>query len=320
VTAPLALVFLAGNRLPLLLLLIPLAAVYIALQRRRRHAAVRFTNVRLLAAVAPRMPGWRRHVPAAAAVVALAALVFGLARPVVQRREPKDSAVVMLAIDVSASMNATDVSPNRITAAQSAAKTFVKGLPSGFHVGLIAFDRTATVLAPPTADHASVVQAIDRLTTGPGTAAGEAIYTALDSISAAGQAVANGKPAAIVLLSDGVTTVGRSVDEAAGAAAEARIPVTTIAFGTDEGAVNIEGRLYRVPADPTSMAKIADTTGGSFFQAVTSQELKKVYNAIGNRVGYRLVEHDISMQAVTLGIIVLMIAFFTALLWAPRML
>ena len=165
----------------------------------------------------------------------------------------------------------------------------------------------------------ALVRAVDQLTTGPGTAAGEAIYTALDSIAAAGQADANGKPAAIVLLSDGVTTVGRSAEEAAQAAAAEHIPVTTIAFGTEEGTVNVQGRALSVPADPDTMARVADITDGSFFQAFSSQELKKVYDAIGNRVGYKTIRQDISMRFVTVGMILLMIAIGTAFVWAPRM-
>src|SRR3954454_7746159 len=166
-----AVTFLAAYRLQLLALVAVLGAIYLVLQRRRRHTAVRFTNVRLLASIAPRRPGWRRHVPAAAAALALAGLILGLARPVVDRRVAKDAATVMLAIDTSASMNATDVSPTRIEAAISAADAFVKGLPDGFKVGLIAFDRTATGLSPPTDDHKSVRRSIQQLTTGPGTAA-----------------------------------------------------------------------------------------------------------------------------------------------------
>src|SRR4051812_41357665 len=134
-----AVTFLAAYRLQLLALVALLGAVYLILQRRRRHAAVRFTNVRLLASIAPRRPGWRRHLPAVAAALALTGMILGLARPVVERRVAKDAATVMLAVDVSASMNATDVSPTRIEAAISAANKFVKGLPDGFRVGLISF-------------------------------------------------------------------------------------------------------------------------------------------------------------------------------------
>jgi Ca-activated chloride channel family protein len=316
----LAVTFLAANRLQLLVLVAALGVVYWVLQHRRRHAAVRFTNVRLLAAVAPKYPGWRRHVPAVAAALAISGLIFGLARPVVQKRVAKESAVVVLTVDVSASMNATDVSPTRIDAAKAAAKKFVHGLPAGFSVGLVSFDRTATVLSPPTTDHNSVVRAVDQLTTGPGTATGDAIYTALDVISAAGKAVANGKPAVIVLMSDGVPTVGRPVDDAANAAAAQHIPVTTIAFGTSDGTLNVQGQFVSVPADPDTMARIADITGGSFFQAVSAQELKKVYNSIGNRVGFKTIQKDVSMPVIAFGVILLMIACGAAMLWAPRML
>src|SRR4051794_11334932 len=319
-TPALAMTFLAAGRLQLLALVALLGVAYLIFQRRRRHAAARFTNVRLLASIAPRFSSWRRHAPAVAAAAALVGLIIGIARPVIEKRVPKDAAVVVLAVDVSASMEANDVSPSRIDAARSAAKKFVEGLPDGFRVGLIAFDRTATVLAPPTDDHDTVERAVSQLTTGPGTAAGDAIYTALDSITASGAAVADGKPAAIVLLSDGVTTVGRPVVDAANAAAAQHIPVTTIAFGTENATINVQGRFVGVPADPQTMAMVADTTGGSFFQAFSGSELKKVYDAIGNRVGYKTVRQDVSMPFVTIGIIMLMIACATAFVWAPRML
>ena len=217
--------FLSPGRLALLLVVLALAGLYAWLQRRRRHDAVRFSNLALLAEVAPPSPGWRRHVPAAAVALALGALVVAVAQPVRQVRVPKEAATVMMVIDVSASMDATDVSPSRLEAATAAAKTFVGDLPPQVRVGLVSFDRIARVVASPTVDHQKVLDGIDRLILGTGTATGEAIYTALDALAAAndtaGAAATEPGGSAIVLLSDGVPTVGRPVLGAAQDAADA---------------------------------------------------------------------------------------------------
>src|SRR5581483_7671117 len=158
--------FLAPERLALLILVAVLALLYAWIQRRRRHAAVRFTNVALLAAVAPPRPGWRRHLPAAAVALALIALVVSIAEPVHTVRVPKDAATIMLVIDVSASMDATDVAPTRLEAAVAAGKSFVDDLPPQIKIGLISFSRTAQVIASPTVDHQAVRDDIDRLILG----------------------------------------------------------------------------------------------------------------------------------------------------------
>jgi Ca-activated chloride channel family protein len=314
--------FLAPGRLVLLLGVAALAAAYVVLQRRRRHYAVRFTNLELLASVAPRRPGWRRHLPAAAMGLALVALVVGLARPARDERVPIEHATVMLVLDTSVSMNATDVEPTRLAAATSAAQKFVRGLPARLRVGLVTFDRTPRVLAAPTDDHGAVEQSLAQVTTGPGTAAGEAIYAALDSIKAsdatAGQARNDVPTAAIVLLSDGVTTVGRPVDEAAAAAAEQRVPVMTIAFGTQTGTVTVEGRTIPVPSDPASMAAVAETTGGRVFEASSASELRSVYDDIGSRVGYTVEQREIGMTFAAAAAALLVLALVGALVWTGR--
>ncbi|HEY2333193.1 MAG TPA: VWA domain-containing protein, partial [Acidimicrobiales bacterium] len=184
-------------RLLALVFVVGLTAAYLVLQRRRRKYAVRFTNLDLLDSVAPARAGWRRHVPAAAMAVALVALVISLARPTHDVRIPKDSAVVVLAIDVSASMSATDVSPTRLQAAVAAGSEFVKQMPAGFEVGLVAFDGTARVVRTPTKDHDSVVAALGQLEVGPGTATGDGILAALDSIAQAQSSDGTAQPAAV---------------------------------------------------------------------------------------------------------------------------
>lgn len=314
--------FLSPGRLWLLLLVAALVAAYLFLQRRRPQYAVRFTNLDLLASVAPKRPGWRRHVPAAAMALALVGLVFGLARPARDERVPKEAATVMLVVDVSASMQATDVAPDRLRAATDAALSFVDDLPDRLRLGLVAFDRTPRVLSPPTTDHASVEAGIRSLSTGPGTAAGDAIFVALDAITSAGGAgTTDGKQtAAIVLLSDGVTTVGSPVQDAAQAAVEQGVPVTTIAFGTEEGTVEFAGRVIPVPADPAAMTDLAETTGGAFFAAASGEELEGVYEDIGTRVGYTTEQREIGMTFVALSMALLLAGLGAALVWSNRLL
>jgi Ca-activated chloride channel family protein len=314
--------FLSPGRLVLLLVVLALAGLYVWIQHRRRHAAVRYTNLSVLAEVAPPNPGWRRHLPAAAVALALGALVVALAEPVQQVRVPKEAATVMMVIDVSASMDATDVSPSRLEAATAAAKTFVADLPPQVRVGLVSFDRIARVVASPTVDHQAVLDGIDRLILGTGTATGEAIYTALDALAAAndtaGAAATTHGGSAIVLLSDGVPTVGRPVLGAAQDAADQGVPISTIAFGTPDGTVTVQGRLVSVPADPDTMASVAEITAGKFFKAVSAKELRSVYKDIGTRVGYETEQRDASGPILTTAVIALLVASGLALIWNGR--
>ena len=313
------------SRLWLLLVVAGLAALYLWLGRRRRHRAVRFSNLALLKSVAPRHPGWRRHLPAALTALAMAALIVGLAGPTREVRIPKEAATVMLVLDMSASMEAVDVSPSRYEAAISAAKTFVSDLPDQVRVGLISFDRSPQVVASPTVDHEAVLAGLDQLTVGPGTAAGDALYAALDALTAAQDAAGiapspeGGEGAAVVLLSDGVTTVGSPVAAAAHLAAERGIPVSTIAFGTDAGTVVVQGEVIPVPADPDTMAQVAELTSGRFFEAGSVDELRSVYEDIGTRVGYETTTRDASGGLLAAGAVALAGAFGLGLAWNGRL-
>jgi Ca-activated chloride channel family protein len=295
-----------------------LAGVYVVLQRRRRHHAVRFTNLDLLAKVAPSRPGWRRHVPAAGMGLALVARGVALAGPSIERRVPKEQATVMLVIDTSASMLATDVAPNRLQSATAAAAEFAADLPARFQLGVVLFDRTARVAVTPTTDRTAVTQVLRSPTTGAGTAAGDAITAALDAI--AGVDAAPDVPAAIVLLSDGASTVGRPVEEAATTAAGRHVPVSTIAFGTPTGTVDVRGNKTPVPADPKTMAEVAAATGGASFEAFTGDELRAVYDDIGSRVGYNLEWRDSSAWFMTAAVALLFASLAAALVWTGRIL
>jgi len=177
--------FLAPGKLWLLLLVPALVAAYILLQRRRRSYTMRFTNLELLASVAPKRPGWRRHIPPVAMLLALVFLVGALARPVVERPVPREQAGIMLVIDVSLSMAATDIAPDRITAAKTAAIDFVHTLPKELKVGVVAFSELAGLVSPLTRDRQQTELAIDSLEPVGGTAIGEGLFTALDEISRA---------------------------------------------------------------------------------------------------------------------------------------
>ena len=233
----LALSFLAPSRLWLLLLPILLLAAYVVSQLRRRGYVVKFTNLDLLDSVAPKRPRWRRHLPAFALLLGLIALSLSLAKPAMAKDVSNHEAVVVLAVDTSLSMQATDVAPSRLAAAQQAAQAFLENVPKGVRVGLVSFNSGAQLLVPPTDQTAVVSRAIDNLQLGEGTAIGEAVFTSLDAIAEALQVDGKDspkatlepdekKPGVILLMSDGETTVGRSNDEAAAAASTQGAPST----------------------------------------------------------------------------------------------
>lgn len=310
--------FLAFGRLWLLLLVPALVAVYVALEFRRRRSAVRFTNLALLESVAPRRPAWRRHLPAAAFALMLASLVTAFARPTGLVRVPRERATVIVAIDTSISMMAEDVEPSRFVAAKQAASRFVDRLPERFNVGLVSFSGSAQVVVPPTTEHAGVTRAVDRLTLGPRTAIGEAIFASLDSVALL-PAGPGAPPARIVLLSDGETTAGRSNAEASEAARAAGVPVSTIAFGTDEGTVTVGDRQVPVPANREALSEIAEDTGGSFFEAASGKELREVYEDIGSSVGYTNERREVTSWFVGLGIVLAALSAAGSMLWSSRL-
>jgi Ca-activated chloride channel family protein len=312
--------FLAGGRLWLLLLVAALAAVYVVQQLRRKHYAVRFTNLALLDRIAPRRPAWRRHVPAIATLLALTTFVTAFAKPSRPTRVPRERATVVMAIDVSLSMEATDVAPNRIEAAKEAATSFVDLLPARLNLGLVSFSGTAQVLVAPTTDHTLVKRSIDTLELGPRTAIGEAVFLSLQSVNSVPSEPGQAKPPArVVLMSDGETTVGRSNESAAQAANEAKVPVYTIAFGTDEGTVAVEGRLVPVPVNRDALRQLAETTGAKAFDATSSKELKQVYADIGSSIGYRTVPREVTSWFVGLGLMFAMAAAAGSLVWSSRL-
>ncbi len=312
--------FLAANRLWLLLAVVALVVGYVVSQFRSKKYAVRFSNLSLLASVAPKRPGWRRHLPAAAFALALATFVLAFAQPTRDTKVPREQATIVMAIDVSLSMQATDVEPTRLQAAKAAAASFVDLVPSKLNIGLVAFSGTAQVLVPPTTDHTLLKRNIDNLQLGPATAIGEAIYASLSAIAAVPvQPGQKPPPARIVLMSDGATTVGRPNAPAAKAAADANTPVSTIAFGTQTGTVTVEGNPVRVPVNKDALRVIANETKGSFFEAASGKELKKVYADIGSSVGYRTERKEATALFVGLGLVFALVAAATSLVWFSRL-
>jgi Ca-activated chloride channel family protein len=316
--------FLASWRLLFLIAPAVLLVAYLWVQRSRRRVAVRFTSVDLLASVAPRRSGWQRHVASAALLGAL--VVLGFAQPARVERTPKQRATVILTLDISGSMIANDVTPTRLAAAQQAARGFVNALPSGVQLGLVSFSTSASVLVPPTSDRSSVLAAINGLQAGGGTATADALVLSLNTISALPPG-ADGKaaPAAIVLMSDGSPTIGRngvsagqSVLDASATAKQAGVKIDTIAFGTPDGIVVMEGQTIAVPSDPVAMAQIASATGGQTFTAQSADQLKSVYGQIGRVVGYDVHRHEITAWFTGIGFLVAALAGAAALMWTQR--
>jgi Ca-activated chloride channel family protein len=223
-----------------------------------------------------------------------------------------------MAVDTSLSMDATDVKPTRLRAAKEGAATFVDSVPAGVQVGLIGFSGTIRVLADPTTDHAALKRAVDRLTLGPGTAIGDAIFACLDTIFAAAGDHRSGD-ARIVLMSDGATTVGRPNSEAAHAAADAHVPVSTIAYGTDEGVLDYQGQLVPVPVDKAALSDIATATGGRFFEAASAEAIKHVYAGLGSSISHVTRRRELTTWFVGLGLSLIVVAAAGSLLWSPRM-
>jgi Ca-activated chloride channel homolog len=323
------------------LLLVPLAmAAYFYAQRRRARYAVRFTNIDVLASVMSTRPPWRRHVPSALLLLGLTALLLGLARPQATVLVPRQEATVVLSLDVSGSMKASDVKPSRLSAAQSAAGAFVDQLPGEFQVGLVTFSGEAEILAQPTTDRISVSEGIDSLRASGATAMGDAIVEALgltvppnpEGKRSAGprakkkeeQRKGDRPLQAILLLSDGYNTSGEIEPLDAAERAHARgIPVFTIALGTPEGVVEVPDsyggrRLVRVPPDYETLQEIARATGGEYYYAPSDEDLRRIYDNLGSRIGLVKDRQEITFAFAAAGLLLAGAAGGLSLLWNPR--
>lgn len=320
--------FLTPWRLAFLIGVAILALLYVWMQRRRRSYALRFAASDLLDSVAPHSPGFRRHLPALAFLAALGILVAAFAQPARAVEVPRERATVIVAIDVSLSMQATDVDPDRLQAAQAAASRFIDELPPTLNVGIVSFAGTAAVLVPPTQNRQAAHTAIENLRLAESTAIGEAIFTSLDAlVNVPAGADEELPPARIVLLSDGTTTVGRPDEQAIAAARQAEVPVSTIAFGTRTGSILydnpetefVETDRIPVPVEEDNLRAIAEGTGGAFFSASSLDELEEVYANIGSAIGFETVDREITDWFVAGGLVLLALSAGFSLLWFQRL-
>ena len=299
--------------------LVPLLSLaYVVAERRRDRASRRFSSEAMLPNVVPSRPGWRRHVPPLLMLLAVAALLAGMARPEAALSVPRERATVLLAIDSSDSMLSADVEPSRLAAAQSAGRTFLKQIPETFQVGVVTFGRRARMLSAPTVDRQAVREGLDSLDTSEGTRMGDGLALALEArelvVDEPGQEPA---PMVVLLLSDGNDT-GSAVppQEAAEQAREMRIKVHTIALGVGEG-IGPNGRRFRAP-DVDGLRAIARTTGGRFFVTPTASELNEVYESLGSSLGRVRQRREITVAFVGGGALLLALAGIASAGWFKR--
>lgn len=313
----------APDRLWLLVAVAALAVLYAVVQRRRTAPALRHPDLAVMDDLAPRWAGWRRHLTAFGLVLALTALVVGLARPAHAVTVERKEAVVVLALDVSKSMTATDVSPSRLAAAQAAAKEFVTSAPEGYRIGLVTFDAKSHTLASPTTDRTELLAAIDSLEPANGTAAGDGLATAIDVLAAD----ATEQPAgsaddtyrAVILLADGDSSTGQTLDQAAQGAVDLDVPVFTIAYGTDDATIVVDGKTMDAGADPAAIAAVADATGGTDYTAATGEELSAVYDQIGTTIGTATEHQELTVPLALLAAALLSLTIVATTAWTPRL-
>ena len=299
--------FLMPGRLWALLIIPVIGVLYVLLSNRGSKTQVSHR----LRVVVPKDAAWKRNGAVLLAMLSLASLIVAWAIPRDYVDKPRDRATVVVAIDVSWSMEAEDVDPNRIRAAQAAAKAFIGSLPERFNVALVTFAGTPAVNVAPTTDRGVLDRAIDALVLAPSTAVGEGIYKSLDALKLVPPDPDNPDetpPAAIVLLSDGATNVGRASAGAATAAKEAGVPVYTIAFGTDNGFVEQDGQRQRVAVDHYELSEIAKLSGGKKYSADSASQLSEVYEAIRASVGTEKVPAEVTDRYAGLALIFAVLA------------
>lgn len=318
---PLALLF--------LLVLPALVAAYVILDRRKRTQVARFGNPALVAGLLPARPARKRHVPIAILLAALAALIVGVARPHAILSVPREEATIMLVLDTSFSMSATDVKPTRLQAAQTALGAFLDEVPSGLRVGIVSFSDQASVILAPTNDRDSAKLALSQIRLGRGTAIGAAIVKALGTVRperAPGRPESGGDPlpATIVLLSDGAQTgSGPAPLEAAKAARAAGVPISTIALGTADAVVEVplpDGLKERVVVAPDrqGLAEIAKTAGGTAYDVADAERLSEIYEDLGSRMGSADEDREITAAFAGGGALLALVAGALSMAWFRR--
>ncbi len=305
---PLILEFMRPARLGALLLIPAIAGLYWYLASRLPQTRLPDSRLRF---VIPKDASWKRHGAVLLALLSMASLIIAWAMPKDYGQQPRDRATIVVTIDVSWSMEAEDVEPTRFEAAKTSAKSFVESLPERFNVSLVSFSGVSSIVVPPTTDRGLVTRAIDKLSLGPSTATGEAVYTSLDAVKLAPPDPDNPDetaPAAIVLLSDGARNIGRDSAEAATISGEMGIPIYTIAYGTQNGYVIDQGQKQRVAVDHHEMYVIAENSGGAKFAAESGSELNKIYQSIASDVGYELIPIEVTDRYAGLAIVFAVLA------------
>jgi len=335
---------------PDLLWLLSLAPVmmllYVWLLYRRKKTSVRFASLALVKQAAGKGPGWRRHLPPLLMLMAVATLIVAAARPVAVVKLPSQQETIVLAMDVSGSMRATDVQPSRLVAAQEAAKAFVNDLPRSVRVGIVSFAGTAAVVQPPTLNHEDIFAAIDRFQLQRATAIGSGIVLSLatlfpdadidlsDVTGARAMPPSPGdKPkkavvpvppgsygyGAVILLTDGQRTTGPDPMDAAKMAADRGVKVYTVGIGTKEGEViGFEGWSMRVRLDEDTLKQIAVATRGEYFYAGTASDLKKVYQSLSARLIVEKKETEIGSLFSAAAAVLVVLAAGLSLAWFGR--
>ena len=308
------------------LLALPLLVLgYRRLQRRPSRYAVRYTNLEVLASVVESTRSWRRYAGLALFLLALTALLVGFARPSMNRLADREEATIVLVIDVSGSMQAEDVEPTRLEAAQKVVRNFLRGLPKRFQVGVVAFSETAEVAAPATEDRQLAIDAIDFLYPQRGTALGDGIARGVEVARAAdARGAGRERPAAILVLSDGSQTEGVLLpQEGAARARSFKIPVYTVALGTPEGVVEFnrfgETRIIPVPPDKPTLQQIAAMTGGRFYEAESAGDLGDAYEKMGTLVSKVKRKEEVTFAFLAGGLVLLLAASAIGVLTFPRL-
>jgi Ca-activated chloride channel family protein len=307
------------------LLVVPvLGAWYVTEQQRRARASLAFASEPLTPSVAPRRPGWRRHVPYGLLALALIGLIVAAAKPQRTVTEPVKSATVVFVNDVSNSMKATDVKPSRLVAAKRAATSFLNGVTPTIEVGSIEFARNVAVLQSPTTDHQLTRDAIAQIQPGGGgTAMGNAITTALNAIAGAPKIAGKSPPGAVILISDGAANVGVNPITVAREAKKRHVPIYTVSIGTPNGTIQIQrdGRTVTsaVPVDPTELREIAAASGGHAYRAPDGKTVEAIYTHLAKQLGERRVRRQLDALFAGLALALLVAGIAVSLAWFGRL-
>jgi Ca-activated chloride channel homolog len=311
--------FISAERLWVLLLVPLVVALYVVALKRKSRTGMRYPNTAILGQVAVKQSQWRRHLALALSLLALAALSVAWARPEGIEMVPRERATVILVIDTSRSMQATDVEPNRLDAEKAAAIKFLDSLPAKYNVAVVSLSGNPAVRLPPTIDRSLAKQTITSLKVADSTAIGESVYSALEALSMAPKADdGTAAPGAIVLLSDGQNTAGRSPIQSAVAAKDAKVPIYTIAYGTQTGYVDLDGKRELVPPDAELLAAMAKASDGAAFNAENANDLDQVYKNISSEVGHVASKKEITATWAGYGLAFAVVAALAAVSLGAR--